>query len=118
MTTAAHNRQQAAAVLTPFGDGVAAASQPAASRLRMRWNCHIRMALTTTKKSFTSNMPSLRYCSGFVSQSVEPERNWTTKETQMYGTRFLSATNGILENKPNMRNVMTVMNPRIVAVPN
>src|SRR5262245_62165563 len=118
MTTAAHSTQVAAAILTPCGDGFSAASQLAASRLRSLWNHTIIKMLKITKNSFTMNMPSARYCAGLVSHSVAPERNWITRETQMNGMRGRNAVNGIFGNRPYNRRAMTVMKPRIVAVPN
>src|ERR1700704_3746601 len=117
MTTQAHSTQIAPATLPPLGDGVPAASQPAASRLSMVWNSTITMTLMMIKASLTANMPSRRYENGFVNHSVEPERNCTKKATQMNGTRLRSAVNGIFGNKPNSRKAMMVMNPRFVAVP-
>ena len=35
-----------------------------------------------TSANFTSNMPSARYCAGFVIQRVKPLSTWKTSETQ------------------------------------
>src|SRR5215470_10961348 len=90
MTTAVHNRQVAATILTPREETAPFASQAAASCFRVLWKYHKTTTAMTTSVNFTSNMPSARYCAGLVSHSVKPLTTWNATATQTKGRSLIS----------------------------
>src|SRR5215467_2334710 len=117
MVTAAHNRQVAETSLRPREETAPFASQLAASWFMVRWKRHVTTNAMIRSVNFTSNMPSARYCPGFVSHSVTPLMIWHAAANQMNGTSLFIAVYGIVRNSPNRRRPMINVRPTTVAVP-
>src|SRR5713101_2499280 len=118
MVTAAHNRQAAETNLRPREETAPFASQAAASRFKVLWKYHITPMAIITSVNFTSNIPSARYCAGFVIHSVKPLMTWSTTAIQTRGTSLFNEVYGIVRNNPSRRRPMMDMRPTTVAVPN
>ena len=103
---AAHNRQVAETSLRPREETAPFASQLAASCFMVFWKYHVTTKAMITSVNFTSNMPSARYCSGFVSHSVTPLTIWHAAANQMNGTNLFIEVYGIVRNSPNRRRPM------------
>src|SRR5262245_8910708 len=117
MVTAARNRQVADTSLRPREETAPFASQLAASCFMVFWKYHVTTKAMITSVNFTSNMPSARYCPGFVSHSVTPLRIWHAAANQMNGTNLFIEVYGIVPNSPNRRRPMINVSPTTVAVP-
>src|SRR5260221_14651431 len=117
MVTAAHNKQVAEASLRPREETVPFASQLAASRVMVLWKYHVTTKAMITSVNFTSNIPSARYCPGFVIHSVTPLMIWHAAANQMNGTSLFIEVYGIVPNSPNKRRPMMNVRPTTVAVP-
>src|SRR5262249_36100446 len=103
--------------LRPREETAPFASQLAASCVMGLWKYHVTTKAMTTAVNFTSNMPSARYCPGFVSHSVTPLMIWHAAANQMNGTSLFIAVYGIVRNSSNRRRPMINVRPTTVAVP-
>src|SRR6202040_382390 len=117
MVTAAHNRQVAETSLRPREETAPFASQLAASCFMVRWKCHVTTKAMIRSVNFTSNMPSARYCPGFVIHSVRPLMIWHAAANQMNGRSIRIEGYGIVRNSRNGRRPMRTVRPTSVAVP-
>src|SRR5260370_10524519 len=117
MVTAAHNRQVAETSLRPREETAPFASQLAASCFMVRSKCHVTTNAMIRSVIFPSNMPSARYCPGFVSHSVTPLIIWHAAANQMNGRSLFIEVYGIVRNSPNRRRPMMNVRPTTVAVP-
>src|SRR5713226_7310399 len=117
MVTAAHNKQVEETSLRPREETAPLDSQLAASCFMVRWKCHVTTKAMIRSVNFTSNMPSARYCPGFVIHNVTPLMIWHAAANQMNGRSLFIEVYGIVRNSPNRRRPMINVRPTTVAVP-